>query len=247
MDQALWRIFMISIEGLNILLHATGLSLLISIYKRHENDTQGLYLINLASSELLWNLVAILKDIPILNWYLTGNCSLKRLALSIDIALATGIEYDVILAMCYYTGDRLLQILLHARYEEYWSTRKLMILISVTWMCNVVMSFIFAMLYHYKHKTCEVCLVMARYVSPPLMFIYLVFAVMTYSILFNLYKKSERRNPQKILMTSTNSTQEILRTTTRSTYYIFKNSRFYIALIINSSYLVLSFLPNIIL
>ena len=116
---------LISIEGLNIFLHVIGLSVLVFLYKREENDTQGIYLVNLAASELLWNCVAIAAEILYLLIGLDKSKSdLKSTYLSINIALGTGIDYNLILAMFYYTGDRLMHILLHARYEEYWNTKK---------------------------------------------------------------------------------------------------------------------------
>ena len=147
-------------------LHAVGLLLLVFIYRRGENDTQGLFLINLASTELLWNLVAIASDISYLFSKADGDRTIVyetvllaskvngdngRPLNSVDLALITGISYNVILAMFYYTGDRLLHMLLHARYEEYWNTRKTKIIILVTWVSNVLMSSVFAVLYYFRY------------------------------------------------------------------------------------------------
>ena len=58
----IWSI-LLSIEGGNVLLHAIGLYLLLSLYKGDRKCPQELYLINLSTSELVWNLVAVSRDI----------------------------------------------------------------------------------------------------------------------------------------------------------------------------------------
>ena len=71
---------------------------------------------------------------------------------------------------------------------------------------------------------------MGRYVLTFLFCSYLIFAIITYLILFKLYKKSERKRLS----------------TARTTSSIFKNSRFYIALIIIGTYLILTVIPCVI-
>ena len=214
----------ITIEGVNIVLQVVGIVLLVSVYKREENNTQGTYLLNLAASELLWNLIAITKETIIL--YLPEE---KLAHDCIDIALFTGIEYNVILAMYYFTGDRLLHILLHARYEEYWDTRKSRILILVTWVCDVVISIVFALLCYFDVSPIRTKRTMIGVVLPSLMSIYLIFSIVTYLYMFNIYKKSERKLRQKISVSSA-----------PSTYEIFRKSRFHVSIVIIGTYLLLT-------
>ena len=60
MGELVWsHILYITIEGVNTVLHTIGLPLLVSIYKRGENDTQGIFLINLAATELYGTLLQL--------------------------------------------------------------------------------------------------------------------------------------------------------------------------------------------
>ena len=142
---------MLTIEIGNILLHSFGLFLLTSLYKRRHRRSQELYLLNLAWSELLWNIFAAAKDtISMLLLHGDGNNNgLSHAYICINMVGATGINYIHICAMLYFTGDRLFHILLHARYAEYFNTRKIWTLIIGTWVTNIIISITFFLISYF--------------------------------------------------------------------------------------------------
>ena len=227
---------LVTIEALNIILQIIGLKLLFSMYTRRGNDTQRLFLFNLASSQLLWNVVAIIKDTMMRS---SGEVDLDKedyhLRDCIEIFFSTGIGYNVILAMFYFTGDRLLHFLLHAKYERYWSISKSKILILVTWLSNILLSFLLAGLHNLKLLSEAIHKNMTRYFLLSIMCIYLIFSIIVYCILFKLYRQSEKARLQKSSMSAN-----------ASTYHIFKNTKFYIAVMIVATYLLLTVIPSMV-
>ena len=217
----------VTIEALNIFLHGIGIYLLAIVHKRGKSDPQNLYLINLAATEFLWNVFAITKDtIGIYKCFntVTYQC--------INIALATGIVYNVVSAMLYFTGDRLLHIVLHARYEAYWSVKKTCILLSCTWTCNIVISAVFSLsLYFRRESFMYYAHIVIIYVPMFLYVIYMIFALTAYTIMFAIYVRSEKRRKVR---------------RRPSVYRIYVESRFFIAVILIASYLILTVLPSVV-
>ena len=229
------------IESSNVILHSIGIYLLASLLRRRvENDTQGLYLLNLSCSQLLWNIVGVTSDIMRILCYHGKGYSFYTIACYMDTCMKTGVSYNVIIAMFYFTADRLSHILLHVRYEQYWNTNKTYILIVCTWVFNAIICTVFLLLkYSVSCATDATDYVLARIIKPVIMTVYLIFVIVAYSIMFIIYVKSERKI--KGWKPGPGAAPP------PSKYNIFKSSRFFISMIIIGNYLLLTVIPNIIL
>ena len=110
---------LLGIESFNVVLHAFGAFILLSLYMKHKKkDSQEIYLINFACTILIWNIVAVIRDSVRISWFTNGrfkNSNLTKKIYCINIFLSTGMDYMKVLAMVFYTADRLAHILLHAR------------------------------------------------------------------------------------------------------------------------------------
>ena len=190
-----------AIDFINIILHVVGVILLIILYHNGDQSYQHLYILNLGCADLIWNVIA--ASISILEIVASKDYHTR---FAVWTALWTGINYNVICAMFYITGDRLLQVCLNLKYELYWSAKKTSILIIVTWFINVTISTCFAV-------TCAVGApyslplrprlvdkiygIVDSYVSPCLQVLYLIFASATYIVMFAKYVKSKRTFQQQ--------------------------------------------------
>ena len=135
------RSLLIAIDFINVIIHGVGFYLLISLYRRNTTkSTQALYLLNLAFTEQIWNVSLVLKDtIQLLRLLRDDDDYLSDVYMYNNIFIYA-LGYDTVLAMLYFTGDRLAHIVLHAKYEQYWNMRKTRILIAATWFCNMCIS-----------------------------------------------------------------------------------------------------------
>ena len=230
----------LGIECLNILLHGFGCLLLLIVYKQGHNDTQTLYLINLALSELLWNFVLASRDfrymwlvVVVVDQNAGIDVELDKFVWMSNIMAGTGITYNVVLAMLYFTGDRLLHITLHLRYEEHWSTKKSSMLITCTWICNILIGVSFSIAAYYnmtlfkRYGTINRVLILYIYMTFHIG--YLLFAFIAYLLMFRVYLRSERRHGRY-----------------KSVCKIFAESRFFMAVILIGMFLVFTVLPSIV-
>ena len=146
----------------------------------------------------------------------------------------SGLISNLILAMFYFTGDRLCHVTLHTRYEGYWNTRRTKILISCTWVFNVFISLCLAVFcyFYYKSSSMDTLTFYIYSIVPSFIGAYIIFSIVSYAFMFHLYKKSERRM--------------VHNASALSSYHIFKHSRFFIAIIIISAYLILTGMPSLI-
>jgi len=232
------QIIFLSLEIGNSILHGVGVCFLLCLYKRENKDSQNLFLLNLSCSELLWNIMAIIRSI-LATLHKVGykQGAIMKMHWCFHIALGTGVCYIHILAMFYLTVDRLLHILLHLRYPVFWNMRKSMTLVLVTWVLNLFLGLILSLLTYFKFRyvyiETQINRILTVYVTSALYGVYLIFAAISYSKIFMTYARSEKRNVHKS------------QTTKMSLYRIFKNSRFYFPVIIIISYLVLTVVPSL--
>lgn len=235
------RVFLLSIEAGNCLLHVIGLYLLFHVYRGEPKDTQKLCLINLAFSELMWNSVLVVRDmIKIFHLLGYSQNALNTAFWCLSMFLATGVTYINISAMFYLTADRLMQILLHLRYAEYWNVGKTRIVFIITWSFNILLSItaLTYTFYNFEYVRHEIKLskILSVYVMTSLFFIYILFAMFTYFTLFCVYVKSEQKYFRKHSSSGVD----------KSVVKIFIESRFFLSVILIGSYLLLTVFPSLI-
>ena len=224
------------LDFVNIVLHSTGIFLLVVLYKKGNRGFPKLYIINLACSGLAWNMLA-----AALNVITAITRSYNHTGLALWFALWTGVNFNVICAMFYITGDRLLQVWLNIKYTFHWNVRKTSILIISTWITNVSISAGFAasLIVATSHsgdhikRVYDVYVIVDTYVPPILQITYFIFSSITYCVMFMKYLKSKRIFQQPD-------------STSLSARKIFLRSRFFISVLLISSFLVLTVIPTLV-
>lgn len=227
------RCLLLTVAAGNVFLHGIGLSLLLILNKRDQDDSQTLFLINVACSELICNILLVVRDIieiAMQSGYM--STTLMSLFFCLNFALATGISYLTIMAMFYITGDRLLHILLHLRYSQYLNVEKTRQLLFCTWFLNMTISFVFSLLTYvdvnFVFKQAHLGKVFTAYVANILHLAYFVFAIFTYLAMFRVYARTERNKYPRSSM-----------------FTIFVKSRFFVSIVLIGGYLVLTVFPNL--
>lgn len=227
------------IELINCLLHGVGAYLLSCLYKKDRKDSQKLYVLNLACSELVLNILLVIRE-TIVMLYKSGYAPTHLLVVfrSIDMALGTGVLNIYMLAMFYLTADRLLQTILLLKYPQYWTLGKSKTLIIVTWVLNIAIGVTFSLLTYFKMAAVvkfKIHMIMLVYTPTCVYCVYLAFAIVTYLRMFMVFAHSKRRLSRR----DDNGKQVSL-------YKHFTNSRFFLSVTLIGSYLVLTVIPSIV-
>ena len=243
------------------MLHVLGCYLLTCQYRNGLQNTQQLFLINLSVSEGALNFLQLLTNhvdptsSGLINNLKAGNISttnhVHRLSSS-DISsspstVATMIRHYIktvrgygfttmyFLTMIYLTFDKLLDIYLNIRYHLFWNERRTKKLIVVTWCITLTSAILVSVAYHFTgfndHETLDL------YVYPTLDVIFLFIASLTYVFIFHKYKKS------RIPPVPMNINQSAVRL---STFKVFQKSRFYIPVLLITSFIIFVAIPDFI-
>ena len=144
------------------------------------------------------------------------------------------------LTMIYLTADKLFDIRLNLTYYLYWNEMKTKRLLKATWIlsCLIVVLATLVCLCPVNCQFFGRCMEIFRVVNTVFDFCFLALAFFTYFFIFRKFKKS-RLPPfyQKRLPVPTEL----------STFAVFKKSRFYIPLLVISSFIVFMVFPDIFL
>ena len=104
---------------------------------------------------------------------------------------------DLIVALVFVTGDRLLYIRYNTKYTAYWNIDRVWRLLVVSWSCALSIGIAFSLLMYFKYDyvrfEARINRAMTVYALSVLNTIYLVFAVVSYVIMFLHYSASQRR------------------------------------------------------
>ena len=232
---------------MNVLLHGLGSFLLVFLYRRDRSKTpQKVFIINLAVSELVFNICGVCRDATMLIYYYHGftpiqqwtddhqetSNRLVKLLFCINDFHGTGLTYMTTFSMFFLTCDRLMHVLLNMNYSLYWNVRRSWMLIVVTGLGSIILSTVFATLRHVLPRTSthDINAIAVGHINNGLNMIYCLFAMGTYIIMFAKYVTS-RRNTQNNNMTQT------------TTWTLFKNSKFFISVILITTYLIFTVVP----
>ena len=131
---------------LNVLLHLTGMYLLISLRNSTMNGNQRLLLLNLSLSEFCLAFIEIVKRCI----YITINSNESVITQYINIIQFSSAAMVFYFIMIYMTADRFFHIYLSIRYPLYWSKTKTMRLVWVTWIVCIILSVLLSFLHKYQ-------------------------------------------------------------------------------------------------
>lgn len=227
--------FVITLDTTNCILHGVGAYLLYCYYRKNQECTQNICILNLACIELSYSFVDIISHmlhfihyfgvrIKYYNAFMLFCCAI--------IFLQFGLIVLYYAAMIFLTGDRLFSTLFPFKYRQYFHNGKAKKIILATWILIgifVITLTAFSSQYGYLHffytfYPYQLICILAMDC------IFLIFAVSTYIVMFCSYVKSRRIATQL-------RDEPILKT--------FMKSRFYISALIMGSFLLLCALAHI--
>ena len=210
----------------NVSLHSVGFYLLFCTYKRGSKTVQKLFLINLSLTECIINFIKFL----LLADNLINNDNNEYVIQYVMLVLGSGLYYIYMLTMFFITADRLFGALFPIQYITSVTTSIATRLLIGTWCVNILISVSIALMRKLLTMQVHEIYFPLIYVIGALNVIYLVFGIITYSIIFWKYTTSTRQRKSR----------------PESLFQIFRNSKFYIAILLITSFLLLSVMPYLI-
>ena len=239
MDDAIYVVLLI-LCGCNCLLHGLATLILLKLNKRHKNSSQWYCLINLTVSELLQNLFRFVLYPLKLYWNIHPKQSmlLGRFIVHIQLVLNTGMIYQCLLGMILITGDRFLCIFLDLKYRIYWSYQRTRILVLSTWVFCFIVTILLSVhmdsiIDKKLYEDAEQLDSIQHYILTIISTLFVSFASFSYGYIFYKYLQSQRN----MLINNAKSL---------SVWQMFRTSKFFISVLLVSSFFVFWVVPTLI-
>lgn len=231
-------IVLLIINIANAILHILGCYLLLTLVLRKRATVQMIFILNLSISEAFGNMCAITTALPyfIQSLRFLSADTRRQMQLYMIIVFQYLVDINYYLSMYYITADRLISTAFCMKYPSLCTVRKAVILVVSTWLLGVSVTLTFALLYTYHSESSLVALFVSPdssfilYAQQICSFLFVLFAVVSYSYIFHLYVKTQKRR-------ATNSS-------VRSTLTIFLNSSFFIPILLVLTWIFFNFVPN---
>ena len=150
------------------------------------------------------------------------------------VTITLSLLYFVI--MIYVTADRLLAVLLNMKYNVLWSVNKTKYTLIVTWVVCITLGVIVSLLYELFNLHYESYI---TYVHGVFDIGFIILALVTYGVLFSKYKNS--------LSMQTRNTECGQSDRRQSLFEVFRQSNFYISVLLITTFLLLVAVPDIII
>ena len=198
------------------------------------DSIQRLLVINLSITEAIMSSIGVIATVSEMISYKEGASS-NTFDKYVTIPRNTGLVFMYFLSMIYITVDRLLEIHLNIKYPLYCSQTKTKWLLITAWMIAILMSLsvIFVTMtteFNYEEP-------FNLYHHTPLSLAFIVVAIMTYVSIFNKYRHTRIRPSQD---NNGRSSADI------SIFTIFRNSKFFVSVLLISTFLLFVELPGLI-
>ena len=231
--------FITALTTTNSLLHALGFTLLLLTWKDKKKKTpQHLYLLNLSFIECLSNICLTAMYIGGIQHGGSGWSSDKIWLTVISSIYFTFNIYLHFSIMFVITADRLAAAWLNMQYVAVCTIGRTKILLSATWVLCLGAS-VGVLGYNYtvngKCWIWKLWQVYVHYLQSVLSSLYIIFAVVAYLFMFVRYIHSKR---------SSCSTEEEC---SQTTFQLFRRSKFYISLLLITSFLIFMLIPIMIM
>ena len=215
-------IILIILDTLSVLLHTLGSYLLICVYQNGCQETQQIYIINLAVCEAFIGLLSLLYTaVP------------TDVGIYVGSFIIFGFVTTIYLTMIYISIDRLLDVKLNIRYPLFWNEKKTKYLLIVTWLVNISISIVIIIIHGYAKMNISLSITMPIFITFDFFFTLLAF--ITYGYLFEKYRRT-RVPPIH------NTTQPKL-----SVFRVFRNSKFYVSALLIITFLSFTVVPDMIM
>ena len=216
---------------LTMSLHILGSYLLIYQYRNGVQNPQQLFLINLAATESIINFLKCLSSIL----YMASPTALYIQQCQPYVRTLRGYGFNSVyyLTMIYLTFDKLFDIILNIKYPLYWNEKRTSNLLKVTWTITITTAITISIIYHYTGY--DFLGILDMYVYPIFDFVFIIVAILTYGFIFHQYKETR--------MPPTQNTSNIA---SPSAFQVFVKSRFYIPVLLISTFVVFMAIPEMI-
>lgn len=230
----------IALSGLgmvNSFLHILGFYILLRRYKKSTKNPQKIYILNLSIFEIILNLLGNLARVPEM---LTHSKEVTKVITFVQhyatLFNLTGAWIITYLTMIYITIDRFLVVYLGFRYSLYWTKRKALYVVNLTWACCALFSISIAVgefFLHFHYQD-----VFYKYFYPTMDFLYLVIVISVYVYIFYRYQKSFKLQ-HKVSKRTLNKRNA---STAQEAFY---QSRFYTSILLVFTFLFFIVIPDL--
>ena len=156
---------------------------------------------------------------------------------SVKIVRVYGFITMYFLIMTYLTLDRLFLVLLHLRYPLFWNKIRTIFLLKLTWLVCILGAVSVLIANHLIHI--HPLYYADMYVYPSFDIAFLTIATITYAVMFEKYRKSKMNVVQHVTVGSSNQFRP-------STIQLFRKSRFYIPMLLITSFVVFMAIPDLV-
>lgn len=219
-------------------LHMLGFYLLYCQYRNGVQESQQLYLMNLALAEGFANLLQLLMNPlhEIFPMSTNSTNTFKKCQYYFKTIRGYGVVSVYFLTMHYLTIDKLLDVLLSIKYTIYWNENQTCILLKGTWTLCLTMAVALSIVYNFTGFDFHI--ILDIYVYPMFGLLFIITASIAYGFIF--YKFNETRIPPPI-ESSRGTRGRILRP---SVVAVFQKSLFFIPVLLVSTFIIFMVIPE---
>lgn len=221
---------------MNVVLHGFGLYLLACQNRNSRITIQTILLMNLSVSELLLNILEMVRScLSLTKRYYIAMDLVKNLSKYISIVIYTGACTSFYLGMVYLTADRLLSVTLNLRYNIHCTKRRAKIVLLLTWFTSLITPILIivgADLYNFQWIDFTYMILF-----PLFDFGFVFLAIITYVVLFMKYKKSRQFQEKQVGTNRINKEN--------SSAQLFRKSRFIVSVYLIGTFLVFTIVPDL--
>lgn len=238
-----FKIIFIFLTFLNSVAHLFGFLLLKELYRNGKDTPQLLYIMNLSICQTIKNLVLFLTMfLHMMTKYGLPSPHVNSVIVEVQrhlVLFGTMVFFLFYVLMIFVTVDRLLEVYLSLKYPVFVNIAIATRQLKTTWILCVLISIYLSVCYelHGSHSIS----VFDLYICLILDLLYLIIAVVTYTYLFTRFKNTRGGSGSR-------SANHNLAAQHRhvSAFNVFRHSRFYVSVLIVTSFLVLFVIPDLV-
>ena len=217
----------------NILLHSLGLYLLTCLHKNGGGNVQMVYIMNLSATELIINILSFLRNLPrVVSFSSFNSKKFKEIVMYSYIFDYAILKFCLYMWMLYITVDRVCGVLLTLTYPRYWNVYKAKCLVAATWLFSVAIFISMALFYEFDKDEVHLFMI-SNYFIIIFDFTFVLISTSSYALIFYRFQKTRKNS-----YLGTNTSQQNL-------WGIFRRSRFYISVLLISTYIVFTIFPDL--
>lgn len=222
------------------LFHVFGLFLLLQIKELEMNGSQRIFLIHLSLSELLLAAFGLARDIT-KGFKSKMDTHVYHVA---NILQLSGISFVYYAVMILLTTDRFFELYLNIKYPLYWSSRQTKRVMLVTWLLAAMFT-VTVIVVHYVYKF-DYRKMFYTYFYPIIETIFLIVAGTTYTYVFRVYRKGNKKIANLAKCSNDINTGNDRTGRRKSVRVNITHSTFYLPTLLILSFILLIVLPDFI-